>query len=322
MGVVTYILSTLTVFVLNTTAWSLRNLMMPGSRVSRATVGNIDIGMQIALEECQAQFKWDRWNCPEADFDIVPKHRKLRATRETAFVHAMLSAGITYSLTRNCSRGLSKSCPCDPRPRKLPQGADWRWGGCSDNVKFGDRVSRRFLLDKVEAYRDMNAMMNLHNSRVGRVAVRKSMQRTCKCHGPSGSCSAKTCWKKLGKMSDVGKLLRQAYDQADLLNVNTNKPSWEPFKNVLLYQSPSQNFCRKNRRLGRNGTFGRECSRRTGSDVPAMERASCRNLCYDCGLDVRPGVAAKISSCNCRFVWCCSVRCDICTSNVRKYYCS
>ena len=51
------------------------------------------------------------------------------ANRETAFAHAMLSAGVTYAVSRACKQGLLKSCSCSRsvRPKNLPR--DWTWGG-------------------------------------------------------------------------------------------------------------------------------------------------------------------------------------------------
>lgn len=37
----------------------------------------------------------------------------LSANRETAFVHAISSAGVMYTLTRNCSLGDFDNCGCD-----------------------------------------------------------------------------------------------------------------------------------------------------------------------------------------------------------------
>lgn len=39
--------------------------------------------------------------------------RFLPANRETAFVHAISSAGVMYTLTRNCSLGDFDNCGCD-----------------------------------------------------------------------------------------------------------------------------------------------------------------------------------------------------------------
>ena len=40
------------------------------------------------------------------------------------------------------------------------------------------------------------------------------MKDKCKCHGVSGSCSMKTCWKKLSDFNATATLLRQKYNQA------------------------------------------------------------------------------------------------------------
>ena len=34
------------------------------------------------------------------------------ACRETAFIYAVTSAGVTYSLTQNCAKGFIKGCHC------------------------------------------------------------------------------------------------------------------------------------------------------------------------------------------------------------------
>lgn len=40
------------------------------------------------------------------------------------------------------------------------------------------------------------------------------MMDKCKCHGVSGSCSMKTCWKKMADFNATATLLRQKYNQA------------------------------------------------------------------------------------------------------------
>lgn len=41
------------------------------------------------------------------------------------------------------------------------------WGGCSDNIKFGEKISKQFM-DTVEVDSDANSLMNLHNNEAGR----------------------------------------------------------------------------------------------------------------------------------------------------------
>lgn len=50
-------------------------------------------------------------------------------------------------------------------------GYDWNWGGCSDNVRVGERAAKK-LLDTLITKRDGAAAMHLHNNMAGR-KVRK-----------------------------------------------------------------------------------------------------------------------------------------------------
>lgn len=46
------------------------------------------------------------------------------------------------------------------------------------------------------------------------------MQRVCKCHGVSGSCSVRVCWRRLPTLRMVGEALGQLYDGASHVKVN------------------------------------------------------------------------------------------------------
>ena len=48
-----------------------------------------------------------------------------------------------------------------------PGGTGWQWGGCSDNVEFGEAISKQFV-DTLETGQDARAAMNLHNNEAGR----------------------------------------------------------------------------------------------------------------------------------------------------------
>lgn len=48
-----------------------------------------------------------------------------------------------------------------------PGGHGWLWGGCSDNVGFGEAISKQFV-DALETGQDARAAMNLHNNEAGR----------------------------------------------------------------------------------------------------------------------------------------------------------
>ena len=91
----------------------------------------------------------------------------ISATRETAFLHAISSAAITHQITFQCAQNRIPRCKCG-KTRKQPLGnRDWQWGGCSDNIKFGEKETRRFI-DKLEKGNDARTAFNLHNNAVGR----------------------------------------------------------------------------------------------------------------------------------------------------------
>lgn len=89
------------------------------------------------------------------------------ATREAAFVHAIASAGIAFAVTRGCADGSATICGCD-MIRKGPPGEGWKWGGCSEDVEFGNMVSREFA-DARENRPDARSAMNRHNNEAGRI---------------------------------------------------------------------------------------------------------------------------------------------------------
>lgn len=47
-------------------------------------------------------------------------------------------------------------------------GRGWVWGGCSDNVDFGERIAKQFV-DALENGHDSRAAVNLHNNEAGRL---------------------------------------------------------------------------------------------------------------------------------------------------------
>lgn len=94
-------------------------------------------------------------------------HLLFLATRESAFVHAIASAGVAFAVTRACAEGSATICGCDNR-HKGPPGEGWKWGGCSEDVEFGTMVSREFA-DARENRPDSRSAMNRHNNEAGRM---------------------------------------------------------------------------------------------------------------------------------------------------------
>lgn len=55
-------------------------------------------------------------------------------------------------------------------------GKKWKWGGCSDNIKFGADISRDYL-DSKEFAKDARASFVRHNKEAGRmVSVEQNSQ--------------------------------------------------------------------------------------------------------------------------------------------------
>ncbi|KAH0808793.1 hypothetical protein GEV33_013999 [Tenebrio molitor] len=138
----------------------------------------------------------------------------LSGSREAAFTYAISSAGVAYAVTSACARGNISACGCAPGPKpREPAPSGWKWGGCSVDINFGMRFARKFM-DARELEGDERSLMNLHNNKAGRKAVKTSLLTECKCHGVSGSCTMKTCWKTLPGFRQVGDTLMKKYYRA------------------------------------------------------------------------------------------------------------
>ena len=130
---------------------------------------SVTVGAYAAVYECSRQFKYERWNCPASAFFLngtVTLPQSTEISRETALVRAMTSAGIAFTLTKNCSAGDFADCVCGTKFSRRQAG--FKWGGCSDNFQFGSLVARQFL-DGQESGADIVSLVNLHNNAAGRV---------------------------------------------------------------------------------------------------------------------------------------------------------
>lgn len=110
----------------------------------------------------------------------------------------------------------------------------------------------------------------------------------CKCHGISGSCTMKTCWKTLPTFRQIGDSLMKKYYRArpvaartsprndrevqtrrlkvqkkiHLVLVKGKMPTRKiPKKSELVFLQMSPNYCEKDSASGSLGTVGRICNR-------------------------------------------------------------
>ena len=106
----------------------------------------------------------------------------LTGTKETAFIHAVMAAGLVQAVTRSCSAGNMTECGCDTSLQGTGSPSEgWHWGGCSDHIQYGTWFSRKFIDNSVKnmsSARGGDALltMNQHNSEAGR-QVRRDTHR-------------------------------------------------------------------------------------------------------------------------------------------------
>ncbi|XP_046859622.1 protein Wnt-1-like isoform X2 [Xenia sp. Carnegie-2017] len=292
---------------------------------SPGLVDTIANAAQMAINECQRQFKHRRWNCSSTNpYNVFGKILQ-RACRETAFVYAITAAAVSYSVSRACSDGELRSCTCDnPYKEGVVTKEGWQWGGCGDNIRYADKFARKFL-NSAEIHKDFRARVNMHNNEAGKTAVKNNMVRQCKCHGLSQRCTVQTCWNQIPEFKKVGRVLKEKFDGASRVELEQNssgrritftpvvKNHKPPTRADLIYYENSPDFCTKNSKVGSLGTVGRECN------STSMGTDGCDLLC--CGRGSRHVYKTINRPCHCKFEWCCKVKCQSCPERTNIHLC-
>jgi hypothetical protein len=92
----------------------------------------------------------------------------------------------------------------------------------------------------------------------------------CKCHGVSGSCNIKTCWRALPTLSEIGERLKRKFTVATevisrrvgagrkLLPASSAMGLYN--EDDLIYVTKSPDYCLRDARVGSLGTTGRYVS--------------------------------------------------------------
>ncbi|XP_068718497.1 protein Wnt-7b-like isoform X2 [Montipora capricornis] len=286
-------------------------------------------GYQKGADECKFQFRKNRWNCSLLGQISAFDDRAIPGTKEAAFTQAITSAGVVYTITRACSMGNLSECNCD---RKLWTGKaskkGWLWGGCSVDISYGLNLSSRFVNGR--RYRqDGIYLMNKHNNRAGRQALKEALEIKCHCHGPSQSCATRTCWQALpSSFRKVGLLLKDLYEKTVWVKPNKISSPYgkrdayltlmsdnykKPAQGELAYMDYSPNYCERNVQKRIPGTMERVCNKTSNGED------SCELLC--CGRGYNTHDFVRKYRCHCKFYWCCYVKCKKCKERLEVFKC-
>jgi hypothetical protein len=152
--------------------------------------------------------------------------------------------------------------------------------------------------------------------------IHHNMKLLCKCHGVSGSCSIKICWRTMPSFRTIGGFLKERFDGASKVKINKKQTKLRPVsrrqkrptKKDLVYLEESPDYCNFNPTHGSMGTTGRQCNQTSiGLD-------GCKLMC--CGRGYYTIVRDIKEDCDCKFFWCCRVVCKKCTKVIEEHFCN
>ncbi|CAB0034748.1 unnamed protein product [Trichogramma brassicae] len=165
----------------------------------------------------------------------------------------------------------------------------FKWGGCGDDVRSASRMAKRFLQAAgpgpgAGAQAKFIHAVNMHNNRAGRRA----------CHGVSGSCSVRTCWRGLGSASPAAAGARLLRRYATALEVRPSSSGRLP----PLYHHNNLLQC----------------------NASSAGYDGCEHLC--CGRGYNTRAEEVLERCDCKYFSCCYVKCKTCRNVIVTHECN
>lgn len=167
--------------------------------------------------------------------------------------------------------------------------------------------------------------------------VSDNMLTRCRCHGASGSCSTRTCYRQLPSLRSVSSNMKAKYDQSVKVSLQVTKGASATLRatednqpapsNSLVYMKRSTNFCLTQQ----DYTVNRSCIPQsiktniengiiTTDNYPDSSFPACEDLC--CSGQYETEIEVVSTSCYCHFVWCCRIHCEICAKNLIRHKCT
>lgn len=188
--------------------------------------------------------------------------------------------------------------------------------------------------------------------------VKSAVKTRCKCHGVSGSCTVKTCWRELSTFRDIGNILKQKYENSYKVVTYTNHATGKsplsddvtlennygnilrPIKTKNEYSDNETAKNRKSRKSKRDrNSVDKEFAPRSnlmvhlddsptfcdaspysyGTEGRVCDRSNCDVMCCGRGYNIRTVIVKR--SCQCHVHWCCSVECKQCINEEEVHLC-
>ncbi len=149
----------------------------------------------------------------------------------------------------------------------------------------------------------------------------------CKCHGVSGSCPPEllddppqVSWARLHPQRQIqprhprGAGQSHAPQTPHFLKIKKPYSYRKPMDTDLVYIEKSPNYCEADPVTGSVGTQGRVCNK-----TLVHHPNGCDLMC--CGRGYNTHQYSRVWQCNCKFFWCCYVKCNTCSERTVVYTC-